>query len=145
MKKLLVIHGPNLHMLGKREPGIYGAETLNDIDVKITKKAKDSGLDIEIQQYNSEGDIVERITRSDFDYLIINPAAYTHTSVAVRDALLSAPKRVIEVHLSNIYKREDFRKKSLVSDIVEGVISGFGAMGYIIAVDVIAQWAGNDS
>jgi len=132
-------------MLGKREPGIYGAETLNDIDVKITKKAKDSGLDIEIQQYNSEGDIVERITRSDFDYLIINPAAYTHTSVAVRDALLSAPKRVIEVHLSNIYKREDFRKKSLVSDIVEGVISGFGAMGYIIAVDVIAQWAGNDS
>jgi len=132
-KKVLVIHGPNLHMLGKREPEVYGTTTLTGINARLKKLAGISGIQIEIFQSNSEGDLVEKITACDCDFLIINPAAYTHTSVAIRDALLSARTPAIEVHLSNIYKREEFRKTSLVSDVVVGTISGFGSLSYELA------------
>ena len=133
--KILVIHGPNLHILGKREPNIYGNVTLNDIDRELEDKAGKNNLETSILQSNSEGEIVERITRGDYDFLIINPAAYTHTSVAIRDALLGIDIPTIEVHISNIYKREEFRKKSLISDVVLGVISGLGKNSYLLALE----------
>lgn len=133
--KILVIHGPNLHLLGKREPQIYGKFTLRDINESLKKKAKKNNVILNIMQSNSEGEIVEKITKSDFDLLIINPAAYTHTSVAIRDAMLAIDKPAIEVHLSNIYKREDFRKNSLVSDVAIGIITGFGLVSYSLAFD----------
>lgn len=133
--KILVIHGPNLHLLGKREPDIYGNVSLESIDATLKEKAKEKGCLLEAIQFNSEGDIVEKITNSEYDFLIINPAAYTHTSVAIRDALLGIGKPTIEVHLSNIYKREDFRKKSLVSDVVMGIIGGLGKESYFLALE----------
>ncbi len=133
--KILVIHGPNLHMLGRREPSIYGAFTLEKINKKLKGIAKKNNLALETLQSNSEAEIVERITKDDFDFLIINPAAYTHTSVAIRDAILAVNKPTIEVHLSNIYKREEFRKKSLISDIAIGVIIGLGALSYTLALE----------
>lgn len=138
--KILVIHGPNLHLLGAREPDIYGKFTLKDVNEKLTKKAKEAGVEIEIMQSNAEGEIIDKITDNDYSFLIINPAAYTHTSVAIRDALLSAQKPAIEVHISNIYKREEFRKKSLVSDVVQGVITGLGIHSYILALDAAIQF-----
>jgi 3-dehydroquinate dehydratase II len=137
--KILVIHGPNLHTLGKRETGIYGKTTLADINKELTAKAKSLKLELETLQSNSEGDIVSRITKNNYDFLIINPAAYTHTSVAIRDAILAVAKLTIEVHLSNIFKREDFRKKSLISDVVLGIISGFGKNSYSLALDAAAK------
>jgi len=142
-KKILVIHGPNLHLLGKREPQIYGKFTLKDINAQLEKEAKQNGLALEALQSNSEGEIVEKITNSKYDLLIINPAAYTHTSVAIRDAILAVNKPVMEVHLSNIYKREDFRKKSLISDIAIGVITGFGPLSYTLALTAAAQFLKN--
>lgn len=133
--KILVINGPNLHMLGKREVELYGEFTLSELEEKMKAKAASLGLELAHFQSNSEGEIIERVTESDYDFLIINPAAYTHTSVAIRDAILSRNIPAIEVHLTNIYKREDFRKKSLVSDIVTGVISGLGAHGYYMALE----------
>ena len=138
--KILVIHGPNLHLLGTREPDIYGKFTLEDVNEKLTKKAKEAGVEIEIMQSNAEGEIIDKITGNDYSFLIINPAAYTHTSVAIRDALLSARKPAIEVHISNIYKREEFRKKSLISDVVQGVITGLGIHSYILALDAAIQF-----
>ncbi len=135
LSKILVIHGPNLHLLGKREPEIYGNFTLHQIDEELKLKASQKTITIEAFQSNSEGEIVERITDTEYDLLIINPAAYTHTSVAIRDALLGVNKPTIEVHLSNIYKREEFRKKSLISDLVLGVIAGFGKESYLLAFD----------
>ncbi|MFA5007729.1 MAG: type II 3-dehydroquinate dehydratase [Candidatus Omnitrophota bacterium] len=143
--KILVIHGPNLHLLGKREPQIYGKFTLKDINENLKKEAKRNSLSLETLQSNSEGDIVEKITNSKYDLLIINPAAYTHTSVAIRDAMLAVNKPVIEVHLSNIYKREDFRKKSLVSDIAVGVITGFGPASYTLALIAAVEFLKNTS
>lgn len=133
--KILVIHGPNLHLLGKREPDIYGNVTLNDINKELKSRAKTKNINVETIQSNSEGTIVDKITSGKYDFLIINPAAYTHTSVAIRDALSAINKPAIEVHISNIYKREDFRKKSLISDVVLGVISGFGKHSYVLALD----------
>jgi 3-dehydroquinate dehydratase-2 len=138
--KLLVIHGPNLHLLGKREPGIYGNYTLREINDALKQKTKKNNIGIEIVQFNSEGQIVEKITAAKYDFLIINPAAYTHTSVAIRDAILAVNKPVIEVHLSNIYKREEFRKTSLVSDIALGVITGLGKYSYILAADAAINY-----
>ena len=132
--RILVIHGPNLHLLGKRQPNIYGKFTLTSIDTELKALAKKNNCEIEIFQSNSEGQIVEVITNTAYDFLVINPAAYTHTSVAIRDALLGINKPTIEVHLSNIYKREDFRKKSLVSDVVLGSITGLGKYSYTLAV-----------
>lgn len=131
----MIIHGPNLHLLGKRETGIYGKFTLKALEKILQVKAKELKLDYESFQSNSEGEIVDKITKNEYDFLIINPAAYTHTSVAIRDALLGVQKPAIEVHISNIYRREDFRRKSLVSDTVIGVISGLGKYSYLLALD----------
>lgn len=132
--KILVIHGPNLHLLGKREPHIYGKFTLQEINNNLKETAQKNSVDIEIIQSNSESKIIDKITTENFDFLIINPAAYTHTSVAIRDAIVGVNKPTIEVHLSNIYKREAFRKKSLISDIALGVISGLGKWSYLLAL-----------
>jgi len=134
--KILVIHGPNLHLLGQREPDIYGRYSLAMINKELRQRAAKLGLSIEILQSNAEGDIVEKITAARYDLLIINPAAYTHTSVAIRDAMLAVQKPTIEVHLSNIYKREEFRKHSLISDVVIGTISGFNQWSYFLALEV---------
>lgn len=136
--KILIINGPNLNLLGKREPDKYGIETLEEINRKLIKYAEECSIELETFQSNYEGEIVEKIqTAKDngVDVIIINPAAYTHTSVAVRDALLAVNIPAIEVHLSNIYKREEFRRHSLISDVVAGQITGFGAKGYFLAIE----------
>lgn len=136
--KIIVVNGPNLNMLGKREPEIYGSLTLEDIESFLASRAEvaDGDVNLSFFQSNSEGDIVTAIqdARGKFDGLIINPAAYTHTSVAIRDAILSAGLPVVEVHLSNIYRREDFRQKSFVSGVSVGVVSGFGAESYYLGL-----------
>jgi 3-dehydroquinate dehydratase-2 len=126
---VLVIHGPNLNMLGKREPELYGRQTLNEIDAAIQEQGKELGLAVETFQSNHEGALVDKIQASvDVqDGLIINPAAYTHTSVAIRDALLLLKIPVVEVHLSNIYQREKFRRKSMTASVVSAQLTGFGA------------------
>ena len=129
-----VIHGPNLNMLGTREPGHYGSQTLVDINESIIELGDELNVHITTFQSNHEGEIVDKIQHLDTDALIINPAAYTHTSVAIRDALLSVKIPFIEVHLSNIHKREDFRHKSMMVDMAMGVIAGFGAQSYNLAL-----------
>ncbi len=135
-KRVLVLHGPNLNLLGKREPEIYGRLTLDQINKKIQAVAEELGVQVEIRQSNHEGELVTWIQDSptQFDALVINAAAYTHSSVALRDALLAAEIPAIEVHLSNIYKREEFRRKSLIADAVIGQISGFGVQSYLLAL-----------
>jgi 3-dehydroquinate dehydratase II len=137
-QKILVIHGPNLNMLGKREPQIYGSTTLEEINEGLRYQGKQAGIFIETFQSNYEGAIVEKIQEtfiSGVHGIIINPAAFTHTSIAIRDALLLIDVPIIEVHISNIYKRELFRHKSLVADIAAAQISGFGIIGYTLALD----------
>ncbi len=138
--KILVIHGPNLNMLGKRELELYGDLTLEKINRNLKKHGKSLGLSVETFQSNHEGIIVEQIQEAGgtCQGLIINPAAYTHTSIAIRDALLLLDIPIVEVHLSNIYKREPFRQESLVADVVTGQISGLGAEGYRLALEAIA-------
>jgi len=134
--KVLIINGPNLHLLGKREVNIYGKMSLKELEKAIRKEAKKYNLNVDLFQSNSEGEIVNKITSGKkWDILIINPAAYTHTSIAIRDAILGVSIPTIEVHLSNIYSRESFRKKSLISDIAIGVIAGFGPRSYILALE----------
>jgi 3-dehydroquinate dehydratase-2 len=140
--KILVINGPNLHLLGKRQPKVYGRFTLKEIEDLLKAKAKVLGLAVESFQSNYEGQIVERITKADFDFLIINPAGYTHTSVAIRDAILAVAKPTIEIHISNIYKREIFRRNSLISDVALGVITGLGKYGYILALEAASLFLG---
>lgn len=136
--KVLFINGPNLNMLGTREEDVYGSLTLDQINEKILSKANELKIDTDFFQSNVEGNLVSKIQESsDFDYIVINPAAFTHTSIAIRDALLSIDAKFIEVHLSNIYSREDFRHNSYVSSIAIGVISGFGFHGYLMALDYI--------
>lgn len=132
--RVLVIHGPNLNMLGKREPDVYGTDTLEDIDRKITALAGELGVEVQCRQSNSEAEIVDLIQGNGHDLLIINPAAYTHTSVAIRDAISAMGKPAIEVHLSNIHKREEFRQHSYVAGVALGQISGFGPQGYLLAL-----------
>ena len=139
-QKILVIHGPNLHLLGQREPDIYGNFSLDQVNDLMKKKTKKEGFEIEILQSNAESEIIDKITKTQYNILIINPAAYTHTSVAIRDALLGANKPAIEVHISNIHKREEFRKKSLISDVVIGIIAGFGMNSYLLAIDAAIQY-----
>ena len=145
MNKILVIHGPNLNMLGKREEHIYGDQTLDEINSAIKTFAEGHSIDVDIFQSNSESALIEKVQGAieEFNAIVLNPAAYTHTSVALRDAVLSAGLPIVEVHLSNIYKREDFRKKSLIADVAIGQISGFGPMGYILAlralIDLLAK------
>lgn len=132
--KVLVIHGPNLNMLGTREPEQYGTLTLEEINGMIGSLSKELGLDTRAEQSNSEADIIGLIQAGDFDFLIINPAAFTHTSVALRDAIAAVGKPAIEVHLSNIHKREGFRRHSFTAGVCVGQISGFGADSYLIAL-----------
>jgi len=134
--KIIIINGPNLNLLGEREQSQYGSLTLDKIKELCIKKSKELGIDIEFAQSNIEGELVNIIqnSRNNFDGIIINAAAFTHTSVAIRDALDIFKKPIIELHISNIYKREEFRQKSLISDVVTGGIFGLGADGYILAI-----------
>jgi len=136
MIKILVIHGPNLNLLGIREPEVYGSDNLASIDQALAQLAAQHDAELETFQSNIEGEIVDRIQQAgagQTQFIIINPAAYTHTSIAIRDALLASKLCFIEVHLSNVYSREDFRKHSYLSDIAVGVISGFGKNSYLLA------------
>ncbi|MGL4254518.1 MAG: type II 3-dehydroquinate dehydratase [Fusobacteriaceae bacterium] len=141
MKKVLVINGANLNFLGIREKNIYGSKTLQEINDRLKKYVEVGKIHIEFFQSNYEGAIVERIHEAygNMDYIIINPGAFTHYSIAIRDALLAVEIPSIEVHLSNIYRREEFRHKSLISDIAIGTICGFGEEGYIMALDYIKK------
>ena len=137
MPKILVLHGPNLNLLGTREPEHYGNLTLADINNKLLDQAKKAGIELTSQQSNAEHELVNSIqaaSSNQVDFIIINPAAFTHTSVAIRDALAATGIAFIEVHLSNIFKREEFRHQSYFSDIAVGVISGLGAQGYELAL-----------
>jgi len=137
--KILVIHGPNLNMLGKREPETYGAATLAEINAALMSHGQSRDMAVTAFQSNLEGEMVEKIQQAIgvYDGLIINPAAYTHTSIAIRDAVLLLNMPVVEVHLSNIHKREPFRRHSYLSDVVHGQIVGFGMQGYLMALDAI--------
>lgn len=137
---VLTIHGPNLNLLGTREPETYGTETLADIDAMLAKLATELGVTIASFQSNSEGDIVSAIQNAGgtHDGILINPAAYTHTSIAIRDALLAVDIPIVEAHLSNIHKREEFRKHSLVADIAVGQVTGFGSASYELGLRALA-------
>jgi 3-dehydroquinate dehydratase-2 len=138
--KILILNGPNLNLLGTREPEVYGKTSLGEIEAACRDCAKGLGLSIDFRQSNSEGTLVDWIqeARGAADGLIINPAGYTTTSVAILDALLAADMPIVEVHLSNIHKREAFRRNSFVSQVATGVICGLGAQGYLMALDAIA-------
>ena len=142
-KRILVLHGPNLNLLGKRQPEIYGPLTLDEINNRIEKAAKELEIEIEIRQSNHEGELVTWIQESPsrFDALLLNAAAYTHTSVALRDALLAANLPSVEVHLSNIYRREEFRRKSLIADVVTGQVCGFGVDSYLLGLRAAVEFA----
>jgi 3-dehydroquinate dehydratase-2 len=133
--KILVIHGPNLNLLGTRESDIYGTKTLDEINDSMNALAADLGVELVINQSNHEGEIVEIIQKSrDCSALVINPAAYTHTSVAIRDAIAAVDLPTVEIHLSNIYKREEFRHKSLISPVASGQVAGFGPDSYLLGL-----------
>lgn len=137
MKTVLVLHGPNLNLLGSREPDVYGHTTLNEINQRLTEIADKNGAVLASFQSNAEAELVERVQQARTDgteFIVINPAAFTHTSVALRDALAAVGIPFIEVHLSNVFAREAFRKESFFSDLAVGVISGLGAAGYEYAV-----------
>ncbi len=147
MIKILVIHGPNLNLLGKREPEIYGKITIEDINKKLKEAAKKKKVTLEIFQSNHEGEIVDKIgkAKNKYDALLINPAAYTHTSVAIRDAILAMGIPTVEAHLSNIYAREDFRHNSLIASVAKGQISGFGVDSYLYGLDAAINLAKNNA
>ena len=146
-QKILVINGPNLNLLGTREKEKYGQSTIEDIKNKCESHAKKTGLDVTFKQSNVEGEIVNFIqdARKKYDGIIINAGGYTHTSVAVLDALLAVKKPTIELHITNIYKREDFRHKSLISKAADGIICGLGADGYVMALDGIKKIIKNEN
>jgi 3-dehydroquinate dehydratase II len=138
MKKIIVIHGPNLNLLGKREEDIYGKMSLDEINAMLKEKAKVLDVDIECFQSNHEGEIVQKIQdakASGLSAVVLNPAAYTHTSVAIRDAVSAVDIPVVEVHISNIYAREEFRHKSMIAPAASGQISGFGINSYILGLE----------
>ncbi|NPA15799.1 MAG: type II 3-dehydroquinate dehydratase [Deferribacteres bacterium] len=143
MKKVLVIHGPNLDALGTRERDIYGSISLYELDRLLYQRAEQLGLYLVTYQSNSEEDLIDALHRAgkSFDWVIINPAAFTHTSVALRDAVLASGLPVIEVHLTNVFSREDFRKRSFISDVAKGVISGLGIYSYLLALEFVAHEA----
>lgn len=138
------MHGPNLNLLGTREPSIYGRQTLDDINTSLGTLAKKMSVKLDCFQSNSEGDLVDRIQTSDCHGILINPAALTHTSVALRDALIACTRPVIEVHLSNIFSREEFRRHSYISDIAVGVITGLGASGYLMGFKALVERIENE-
>jgi 3-dehydroquinate dehydratase-2 len=142
MKKVLVLHGPNLNLLGLREPSLYGSHTLASINEQLKHIAQQAGIQLTSLQSNSEAELIDcihQLMEKKVDYIIINPAAFTHTSIALRDALLAVKIPFIEVHLSNIYAREPFRQHSYFSDIAEGVITGFGNKSYLLALEAIIE------
>lgn len=143
---ILVLNGPNLNMLGVREPAVYGHDTLADIEAACADHAERLGLAIDFRQSNLEGELVTWIqrARTEHDGIVLNAGAYTHTSIALHDALLIAEVPVVEVHLSNIFRREPFRHHSYVSLAARGVICGFGAHGYLLALDAMARLVGKD-
>lgn len=146
-KNILVVNGPNLNLLGSREPEHYGALTLTSIEEELKRQAQALGVLIECFQSNSESELINRIQRAgadEVDFILINPAAYTHTSVALRDALAAVGIAFIEIHLSNVHARESFRKHSYFSDLALGVISGLGARGYALALAFAADYSGKD-
>ena len=140
-KKILIVNGPNLNLLGQREDNIYGKETLEHIKTACQNKSKLIDFDIDFFQSNNEGEIINKIHEVEkfYDGLIINPAAYTHSSIAILDSLRAISKPKIEVHLSNIYSREEYRKKSITSESVNGLICGFGSNSYILAIEAISK------
>jgi 3-dehydroquinate dehydratase-2 len=137
--RVLVVHGPNLNLLGAREPEIYGSETLQEIDLQLSALAKERGAELRSLQSNHEGELIDRIqeTRSWADGLLINPGGFTHTSVALRDTLLAVGLPAVEVHLSNVFSREEFRRHSYISPIAVGVVSGFGPMSYRLGLEAL--------
>ena len=140
--KILVINGPNLNLLGTREPEVYGTDSLEDIEKNLQSISSDKSVSMQFYQSNSEKEIIERLhqaKKDSVDYIIINPGAFTHTSIALRDAFLGVDIPFIEVHISNIYSREEFRKKSYLSDISKGLITGLGVAGYEFALLSILQ------
>ena len=142
MTKILIIHGPNLNLLGEREPDIYGKTTLKEINTLLEKIAQKEGVSLEFLQSNHEGEIVDAIGKAkanQFQAILINPAAYTHTSVAIRDAVAAVNIPTIEVHLSNIYAREEFRHKSLIAPACHGQITGFGVNSYVLGLEAAIQ------
>ncbi|MBR3655014.1 MAG: type II 3-dehydroquinate dehydratase [Elusimicrobia bacterium] len=141
MKKILIINGPNLNLLGTREPEIYGKTTLKDIETELKNRAEKLNVEVECFQSNHEGEIVDKIcgAKGKFDAVIINPAAYTHTSVAIRDAFAAIDIPAIEVHISNVYSREEFRHNSLIAPVVVGQIAGLGIQGYLLALEYFSK------
>jgi 3-dehydroquinate dehydratase-2 len=146
--RILVIHGPNLNLLGEREPEVYGSTTLADLDGELRAWGEFHGFEIQCEQSNSEGEIIDwlhRWGRPDKEYtqgargIVLNPAGYTHTSVAIRDAIAAIPSPVVEVHISNIHAREDFRARSLTAPACLGVIGGFGTASYLVALDALRR------
>ena len=141
MKKILVLNGPNINMTGKREPDKYGTMSLDDINKILAEKGKSAGAEIEFFQSNSEGAIIDEIhsAMGKYDGVVINAGAYTHYSYAIRDAISSVNVPFVEVHMTNVHKREEFRHKSTISSVCEGVICGFGYKSYIFAIDFLAE------
>ncbi|CZG67249.1 type II 3-dehydroquinate dehydratase [Legionella pneumophila serogroup 1] len=142
MKKILVLHGPNLNLLGSREPSIYGHASLTEINGDLIQEADNAGIRLSCFQSNAEAELIQAVHQAEIDkinYIIINPAAFTHTSIALRDALSAVAIPFIEVHLSNIFSRETFRHHSYFSDIAVGVISGLGTKGYLLALQAIIK------
>lgn len=148
MARILVLHGPNLNLLGEREPEVYGHDTLDDINQRLRQAAVDAGHDLDCYQSNAEHELVEHIQaakREGVTFILFNPGALTHTSIALRDALLAVAIPFIEVHLSNVFAREPFRRQSYLSDIAVGVVSGLGAAGYELALQAVTRLLTQDS
>lgn len=141
IKKILVIHGPNLNLLGEREPGIYGSDSIENLNSSIIDRARDQGLECEIFQSNHEGAIIDKLhaARKSFDGVVINAGAYTHYSYAIRDAISAIKIPCIEVHISNVFARDEFRAKSVIAPVCKGSICGFGFGSYFLAVQALAE------
>jgi 3-dehydroquinate dehydratase-2 len=142
--RLLYLNGPNLNLLGQREPGIYGSQTLADIEAMVRRAAAGRGVELDFRQSNGEGELVDWIqgARGNFEGIVLNAAAYTHTSVAIRDAISAVGIPVIELHLSNVHAREEFRHRSVMAPVCVGVIAGFGAHGYVLALEAAVNVIG---
>ena len=145
MTKILVLNGPNLNLLGEREPDIYGATTLADIEAMVRARAAEIGVETSFAQANGEGELVDAIhdARERYDAIVFNPGAYTHYSIALRDAVSAVAVPVVEVHLSNIASREDFRRESVIAPVCAGQIAGFGAISYVLGLEAAAAVAGS--